>query len=108
MKITKAKLKQIIMEELAEARIDQSMVTAGPEGEQAVMHKEIDVETAQEKATRLFGNRMDIDISEHAYRMGQHLGAGFADDVAKALYKITPLASQKMILGSQHGFREED
>ena len=108
MKITKAQLKQIIKEELAEARIDQSMVTAGPEGEQAVMHKEIDVETAQEKATRLFGNRMNIDISEHAYRMGQHLGAGFVDDVAKALNKVAPLASQKMILGSQHGFGEED
>ena len=107
MKITKAQLKQIIKEVLAEIRIPATMVTAGPEGRQATYQgtKEANV---QEEATALFGDRMNIDISQHAYRMGQHLGDGFVDDVAKALYKVAPLASQKMILGSQHGFGEED
>ena len=114
MKITKTQLKQIIREELEEAtasyplkNIDQDTVTAGDPGKQAVM-KTKRKPNKQEEASQLFGDRMNIDISMHAYRIGQHLGIDFSERVAKALSKVAPHAGAQMLLGAQHGFGEDE
>ena len=115
MKITKTQLKQIIQEELEEAaasyplkNVDQDSVTAGAPGEQAVMQTKR-APNKQEEASQLFGDRMNIDISMHAYRIGQHLGAEhLVKNVAKALQRSAPHAAMAMILGAQHGFGDDD
>ena len=86
--------------------VPQDYVTSGEEGEQAVMQGKR-APNEQEEASQLFGDRVNIDISKHAYRMGQHLGPEFAPRVAKALSKVVPHAGAKMLLGAQHGFEED-
>jgi len=113
MKITKSKLKQIIKEELEEVasypleNVPQDYVTSGEEGEQAVMQGKR-APNEQEEASQLFGDRMNVDISKHAYRIGQHLGPDHAKRVAKALSRAAPHAGEQMLLGAQHGFAEDD
>ena len=114
MKITKTQLKQIIKEELEEAtasyplkNVDQDSVTAGEPGKQAVMQTKR-APNQQEEASQLFGDRMNIDISKHAYRIGQHLGPDHAKRVAKALSRAAPHAGAQMLLGAQHGFGDDD
>ena len=114
MKITKSQLKQIIKEELKEAtasypleNVPQDSVTAGEPEKQAVM-KTKRAPNQQEEASQLFGDRMNVDISKHAYRIGQHLGTDHAKRVAKALSRAAPHAGEQMLLGAQHGFAEDD
>ena len=112
MKITKTQLKQIIKEELEGAsyplkNVPQDTVTAGAPGEQAVTQT-MRAPNQQEEASQLFGGRMNIDISKHAYRIGQHLGPDHAKSVARALNTAAPHAGEQMRLGAQHGFGDND
>ena len=113
MKITKSQLKQIIKEELEEVasypleNVPQDSVTAGGPGKQAVMQTKR-APNQQEEASQLFGDRVNIDISKHAYRIGQHLGPDHAKRVAKALSRTAPHAGAQMLLGAQHGFGDDD
>ena len=119
MKITKTKLMEMIKEELEEAtasyplkNVDQDSVSAGEPGEQAVMQTKR-APNKQEEASQLFGDRMNIDSSMHAYRLGQHWSTAGADSVeAEKLHKImarfSPHAAHSFILGMQHGFGDDD
>ena len=118
MKITKTQLKEIIKEELQEVasypleNVPQDSVTAGEPGEQAVTQT-MREPNKQEEASQLFGGRMNIDPSKHAYRLGQHWSTIGADSVeAEEMYKImfdfAPHSAQMFLLGMQHGFGDDD
>ena len=113
MKITKRQLRRIIREELEESasypleNVPQDSVTAGELGKQVVVQTKR-APNQQEEASQLFGDRMNIDISKHAYRIGQHLGIDHAKLVAKALNRAVPHAGAQMLLGAQHGFGDEE